>query len=104
MNGTATTANMHIHGVDADDRTMLSVADAVRDASKAAAVQAAGVKNAISEMGLMRSVARITYTSAYVLSFGIVYPAVFVAQWIPQPVKDGFGDGARAAMDSLNAA
>lgn len=81
---------------------MDSVADAVRDASKSAAVQAAALQNAIVETGLVRSVSRITYTGAYALSFGIVYPAMFLAQWIPQPVMDGFGDGARAAMDSLN--
>jgi hypothetical protein len=92
-----------VDGGSADDQVMRSVADAVRDASKTATEHAIVVKNVGT--GLMRSVSRISYTSAYAISFGIVYTAVFVTQWLPQdnPVMDGFSDGARAAMDSLKA-
>jgi len=84
---------------------MQSGADAVRDASKTATEHATAVKDAIVGTGLMRSVSRISYTSAYAISFGIVYTAVFVTQWLPQdnPVMSGLSDGARAAMDSLKA-
>ena len=45
----------------------------------------------------------MTYNGAYALAFGIVYPAVFVTQFLPQnnPVMDGFSDGARAAVDAV---
>jgi hypothetical protein len=45
----------------------------------------------------------LTYNGAYAISFGIVYAAVFVTQFLPQdnPVMHGFRDGAQAAMDSL---
>ncbi len=87
----------------ADDQAMRSIADAVRDASKTAAEHAAAVQNAIDGTGIIQSVSRITYTGAYAISFGIVYTAVFVTQWLPQdnPIMDGLGDGARAAMDSF---
>ncbi len=88
-----------------DDQAMRSVADAVRDASKTATDHAAAVKDAIVGTDLMRTVSRITYTGAYAISFGIVFTAVFITQWLPQenPVMDGFSDGARAARDSLKA-
>jgi hypothetical protein len=93
------------NGGVADDQTMRSVADAVRDASKTATEHATAVQNAIVGTGLIQTVSRISYTGAYAISFGIVYTAVFVTQWLPQdnPVMDGFSDGARAAMDWLKA-
>ena len=99
MSTIGTTTN----GGTADEQAMHSVAEAVRDASRAATEHASVVKNAIAETGLVRSISRISYTGAYALSFGIVYTAVFVTQWLPQdnPVMDGFSDGAQAAIDSL---
>jgi hypothetical protein len=104
MNIPATT--MRIHGEATDDQVMDSVAKAVQDASKSAAQHAAAVKGAINDTGIIQTVSRFTYTGAYAVSFGIVYAAVFVTQFLPQdnPVMHGFSDGAQAAMDSLSGA
>lgn len=92
----------------AQDAPMQSVADAMRDASKAASDHAAKVKNTISEAGprALRSISRLGYTTAYVFSYGVVYAAVFVAQSLPQEnaIMYGMRDGGRAAMDSLRKA
>jgi hypothetical protein len=92
----------------ADDTTMQSVADAMRDASKTAADHAAKVKSTILKAGpqALRSVSSFGYTSAYVLSYGVVYAAVFVAQALPQEnaIMHGLRDGGRAAMDTLRSA
>jgi hypothetical protein len=97
MSVIGTTANVET----VEDQAMRSVADAFRDASKTATEHAMAVQDVGA--GLLRSVSRIGYTGAYAVSFGIVYTAVFLTQWLPQdnPVMDGFSDGARAAMDSL---
>jgi hypothetical protein len=49
---------------------------------------------------------RASPTTVLTISIGIVYAAVFVTQLLPQdnPVMQGFGDGARAAMASLKGA
>jgi hypothetical protein len=102
MTASTTTAAMRIPDA-ADDQVMDSVAQAVRDASKSAVQHATTVKSAVTGPGLIRSVSRVGYTGAYALAFGIVYTVVFVTQFIPQdnPVMDGFGDGARAAVDAV---
>jgi hypothetical protein len=52
-----------------------------------------------------QSISRMVYTASYILAFGIVYTAVFVAQSLPQenPVMRGFRVGGQAAMDKLSA-
>jgi hypothetical protein len=97
MSVIGTTANVET----VEDQAMHSVADAFRDASKTATEHAMAVQDVGT--GLLRSVSCIGYTGAYAVSFGIVYTAVFLTQWLPQdnPVMDGLSDGARAAMDSL---
>ncbi|MBV8054606.1 MAG: hypothetical protein JO071_05125, partial [Deltaproteobacteria bacterium] len=87
----------------ADDQTMESVvntmqdvANAVRNAANTERDRAAyRGQSAVTGTGLVRSVSRVTYNGAYALAFGIVYPAVFVTQFLPQnnPVMDGFSDG-----------
>jgi hypothetical protein len=80
------------------DREMQSVADAMQDAAAAA-------DDAAKEVGprVLRGLSRFAYTSSYVLSYGVVYPVVFVAHLLPQenPVMHGLRDGARAAIDAL---
>jgi hypothetical protein len=87
------------------DSTMNSVADAMRDAAATATEHAAKVKEAVGVAGpaAMRSLSRLTYTSAYVCSYGVTYAAVFLANALPtdNAVMRGFSDGARAAMDAL---
>ena len=90
----------------ADDESALqSVAAAMRDAAATASDHAAQVKQSAGEIGsnALHSLSRMTYTGSYVLAYGIVYAAVFVAQSLPQenPIMHGFRDGGRAAMDEL---
>jgi hypothetical protein len=47
----------------------------------------------------------LSYTSAYVCSYGVAYAAVFLANALPaeNALMRGFADGARAAKDALEA-
>jgi hypothetical protein len=91
-----------------DDQVMRSAIHTVQDAGDAVRKRrgvhhATSVKNAVTKTDLIQSVSRATYTGAYALAFGIVYPVVFVTQLLPQdnPVMDGFSDGAHAAVDAV---
>ena len=85
---------------------MHSVAAAMRDAASTASEHAAQVKQTAGEVGssALHSLSRMTYTGSYILAYGVVYAAVFIAQSLPQenPIMHGFRDGGRAAMDELN--
>lgn len=85
-----------------------SVADAMRDAIHSATEDAARTKEKLRNAGpaAMRSVSRFTYTSCYMVSYGVVYATVFLAKSIPQnnPIVEGFVDGGRAAIDAVNEA
>jgi hypothetical protein len=88
-----------------DDSAMHSVAAAMRDAAATATEHAAQVKQSAGEIGssALHSLSRMTYTGSYILAYGVVYAAVFIAQSLPQenPIMHGFRDGGRAAMDEL---
>ena len=75
-------------------------------AAATASEHAAKVKESASEAGAtaLESISRMAYTGSYVLAYGIVYAAVFVAQSLPQenPVMQGFRDGGKAARDELD--
>lgn len=85
-----------------------SVADAMRDAVNAATEDAARAKEKLRNVSgdVTRSASRFTYTSCYMISYGVVYATVFLAKSIPHdnPVVEGFVDGARAAIDAVNEA
>jgi hypothetical protein len=51
----------------------------------------------------VRTASRVTYTTAYMLSYGVVFATVFVARSLPleNPVGHGIVDGGRAARDAL---
>ena len=53
--------------------------------------------------GVLRTAARVTYTTSYVLAYGVVFATVFVAKSIPRenPVMHGIVDGGCAATDAL---
>jgi hypothetical protein len=101
------TAVAGAEGVETTDSTMNSVADAMRDAAATATEHAAKVKETMSVAGpaAMRSLSKLSYTSAYVCSYGVTYAAVFLANALPadNAIMRGFADGARAAMDALEA-
>jgi hypothetical protein len=91
----------------AEEETALhAVAAAMRDAAATASEHAAKVKESANEAGAnaLESISRMVYTGSYVLAYGIVYAAVFVAQSLPQenPIVRGFGDGGRAARNEFD--
>jgi hypothetical protein len=79
----------------------------MRDAATTASEHAARVKQSASEAGpkALEAISHAVYTGSYVLAYGVVYAAVFIAQSLPQenPVMHGFRDGGQAAMDELGA-
>jgi hypothetical protein len=89
-----------------DEAAMHSVAAAMRDAAATASDHAAQVKQSAGEIGsnALHSLSRMTYTGSYILAYGVVYAAVFIAQTLPQenPIMHGFRDGGRAAMDEFS--
>jgi phage tail tape-measure protein len=91
--------------VGTKDSPMNSVADAMRDAAATATEHAAKVRETVSEVGpvALRSLSKLTYTSAYVASYGVTYAAVFLANALPaeNAFSRGVADGARAAKDAL---
>ena len=92
--------------VAGEEDPLHAVAAAMRDAAATASEHAATVKESASEAGAtaLESISRMAYTGSYVLAYGIVYAAVFIAQSLPQenPVMQGLRDGGRAARDELD--
>jgi len=91
----------------ADEAVMHSIADAMKDAATAPSEHADKVKPTASEAGTkaLETISQMFYTSSYVLAYGVVYAAVFIAQSLPQEnsVIRGFRDGGQAAADELDA-
>jgi hypothetical protein len=73
-----------------------SAAEAVCDRAGDAAAQA---KQALPAAG--QFVSRLVYSSCYYVSYGLVFPTLFLANVIPGggPVAAGLSDGASAAKD-----
>ncbi len=88
-----------------EEAPLRAAAAAMRDAATTASEHAAKLKESASNAGAtaLESVSRAVYTGSYVLAYGIVYAAVFVAQSLPQenPIVKGFRDGGQAARDEL---
>jgi hypothetical protein len=89
-----------------DESAMRSVAAAMRDAATTASEETTEVEPSAGDLGsdAMQWLSRMTYTGSYVLAYGVVYAAVFIAQSLPQenPIMHGFRDGGRAAADQLD--
>ena len=93
----------------ADERAarsaMNATAEAMRDAASTATEPALSVGAAVSDVGpwALRSVSSVMYTTAYMLSYGIVYAAASVVLSLPQenPVMHGLHDGGAAARDAV---
>ena len=75
---------------------MASAAEAVRDRAGDAAAKA---KQALPAAG--QFVSRLVYSSCYYVSYGVVFPTLFLANVIPggSPIAAGLSDGANAAKD-----
>jgi hypothetical protein len=86
----------------ADQTAMRSIADAMRDAATARSEHADKVKPTASEAGpkALELISQMFYTSSYVLVYGVVYAAVFIAQSLPQEksVMRGLHDGGLARL------
>ena len=89
--------------VGADEAALHSIAEAMPDAAVTASEDAAKARQPENEAGpqALEAISRMVYTGSYVLAYGIVYGAVFVAQSMPHenPFMRGLRDGGRAAMN-----
>ena len=87
----------------ADEAAMHAIAAAMRDAAATASDHTASERQTANNAGpaALEAISRMAYTGSYVLAYGIVYAAVFVAQSLPQEnaVMRGLRDGGRAAID-----
>ncbi len=54
---------------------------------------------------MLQMVSRMIYTGSYAVGYGVVYSAIFLAQWLPSdnPVMHGCRDGGSAAMREFEA-
>ena len=77
---------------------MATAAESIRDGAGDALARA---KQAVPATG--EAVSRFVYSSCYYLSYGIVFPTMLVANFIPGcgPVAAGLADGAAAANDVI---
>lgn len=80
-----------------------AMALAVQAAKDGAADARARANEIMPSVGLFLS--RLTYTTSYALSYGVVFPAMFVSRAIPKEnaIVHGLIDGAAAARDAVAA-
>ena len=82
-----------------------SAADAMALALQAAKDGAADAQERVSEMmpAIGGFLSRLTYTTCYAVSYGVVFPTLLVARAVPRDnaLVNGLVDGARAARDSV---
>ena len=83
-----------------------SVADAMHAAVVAAKDGASAATTSVSNAlpGLGGLLSRVAYHTSYAISYGVVFPTVFIARSIPQnnPLVHGLHDGANAAKDMIS--
>jgi hypothetical protein len=85
---------------------MKTVADALEKAVQTAANSAADAKttleNSLPAAGQFLS--RLVYTTCYSLSYGVVFPTLWVARSIPpdNAVVNGLAEGAKAAIEAVD--
>ncbi len=84
---------------------MKTVADALEKAVQTATDSAVDAKATLEKSlpAAGRFVSRLVYTTCYSLSYGVVFPTVWVARSIPpdNPVVNGLAEGAKAAIDAV---
>jgi len=82
-----------------------SAADAMALALQAAKEGAADAQDKVNEMmpAIGGFLSRLTYTTCYAVSYGVVFPTLLVARAVPKDnaIVNGLVDGARAARDAL---
>jgi hypothetical protein len=83
-----------------------SVADALELAVQAAKDGASDARATIDKAlpAASRFVSRLIYMTCYTCSYGVVFPAVFIARSVPtnNAVAHGLVDGAKAAIDAVD--
>ena len=84
-----------------------SAADAMALALQAAKDGAADAQERVSQVmpAIGGFVTRLTYTTCYAVSYGVVFPTLLVARAVPKDnaIVNGLVDGARAARDAIGA-
>jgi hypothetical protein len=82
-----------------------SAADAMALALQAAKDGAADAQERVDQMmpAIGGFVSRLTYTTCYAVSYGVVFPTLLVARAVPKDnaIVNGLVDGARAARDAI---
>jgi len=80
-------------------QAMITAASAVRKGAEDARVKAQQLAPAVTQ-----SVGKAVYATCYYLSYGIVFPTVFVASLVPMdnPIGYGIVDGATAAKEAVS--
>jgi hypothetical protein len=98
LNAEATLGNDVVDPLKSVADAMSSAAEAMRDGAQDAADK---VQQAIPAAN--KFVSRFVYSSCYFLSYGVVFPTLFAAHYVPGggPVGAGIIDGANAANDAI---
>lgn len=80
-----------------------AMANAVEAAKSGMSDAADSARGAVPRVNLFLS--RMAYTTSYAISYGVVFPTVFVGQYIPKnnALVHGLTDGAAAARDAVAA-
>jgi|SRR5579875_1880377 len=82
-----------------------SAADAMALALQAVKDGAADAQDKVNEMmpAIGGFLSRLTYTTCYAVSYGVVFPTLLVARAVPKDnaIVNGLVDGARAARDAI---
>jgi hypothetical protein len=85
---------------------MKTVADALEKAVQTASGSVADAKATLEKSlpGATRFMSRLVYTTCYSLSYGIVFPTVWVARSIPpdNALVSGLTEGAKAAIEAVD--
>jgi hypothetical protein len=85
---------------------MKTVADALEKAVQTVSEGAADAKANLEKSlpGASRFMSRLVYTTCYSLSYGIVFPTVWVAKSIPpdNALVNGLTEGAKAAIEAVD--
>jgi hypothetical protein len=78
-----------------------AMANAVEAAKSGVSDAADSARGAIPRVNLFLS--RMAYTTSYAVSYGVVFPTVFIGQYIPKnnALVHGLSDGAAAAKDAV---
>ena len=91
--------------VESTNGELHSIAQAMSEAAAKVKDGAAGVSTRLQKASPAagRLLSRFTYSSCYYVSYGVVFPTMFLAHYVPggHVVASGMLDGALAAQDAV---